>query len=222
MTRVSSNSYKPTRPAPFIVVDGVNGAGKSTLLKKIAAYLAEHSLPFIQTREPGGSPLGQVLRSMILEHSYGKPSPYAELLLFSADRAHHIDTVIKPALAANNIVLCDRFFYSTVAFQGAGRGLPEADIDAITKVAVRDCFPDAVILLDVDPAIGLQRVRQRVADADAFEDEELAFHTRLRGRFLAMADSRPESFFVLDATPAPEVVWEQCHQILEAITRNMR
>ncbi len=194
----------------FIVVDGVNGAGKGTLLRNISASLAR-VLPTINithTREPGGTPLGLELRKILLQSETSSRCGMAEALLFSADRAQHVEAVLKPALHSNGIVLCDRYYYSTVAFQGYGRGLPVEQLITVSEIATSGIKPDLVILLDLDPAEGLRRAAKRSGqgggERDAFEDEELAFHKRLRAGFLELAERCPEPFCLIDASKSQQ------------------
>jgi dTMP kinase len=202
----------------FIVFEGVNGGGKSSLIKAVSEALEARQ--HIVSREPGATPLGVEIRALLLAHKAGKPSPTTELLLFSADRSHHVDTVVTPALNEKKMVLCDRYFYSTLAFQGYGRGIPLQEIETISQIATKNLMPDFVVLLDLDPATGLRRTKGRTSDGkDAFEDEELAFHTRLRNGFLTMAETRPEPFFVIDANKPKEAVFDEVISLIKTIYR---
>jgi len=194
-------------PKGFLAVDGVNGAGKSTLIERLAAHLEERALPFVMTREPGGTPLGSVLRPVLLE---SRLSPLAELFLFAADRAEHVAARIRPALAARRLVVTDRYYYSTAAFQGYGRRLPLDRVERINSLAVDGCYPDALILLDLDAAEGLRRTRGRElsGERDCIENEELAFHHRLREGFLDLARRCAEPCLVIDAGQSREAIWQ--------------
>ncbi len=196
--RVNLDKKPSSTPKGFIVIEGANGGGKSTLQRALAAYLEAKGKKVLLTREPGATKLGVELRSILLEGKVGKLTPRAELLLFAADRAEHVETVIRPAVNAGSLVISDRYFYSTSAFQGNGRGLDKATIEILNELAVASMLPDLVILLDLDAAIGLARIRER--GGDSFEKEDLAFHRRIRDGFLALADTRPEPFLVIDAT----------------------
>ncbi len=161
--------------------------------------------PVCDTREPGGTPLGVELRKLLLEWTGERKSDRAELLLFAADRAEHVDKVIRPALSGGKWVLCDRFVYSTITFQGHGRGIRRDWIDHANELAVQGTYPDLVILLDLDPVEALKRVAARTGNGkDAFEDEELSFHARIRDGFLECADTSKIPFLVLDATKTPD------------------
>ena len=159
----------------------------------------------LETREPGGTPLGEELRKLLLEWSGEKKSDRTELLLFAASRAEHVDKVIVPALNRGSWVLCDRYLYSTVTFQGHGRGIRRDWIDQANALAVQTTLPDLVVLLDLEPREGLRRIASRQDNGkDSFEDEELAFHERIRHGFLECADTSQVPFLVLDGMLPPE------------------
>lgn len=207
-------------PQGFIVLEGVNGAGKTTLAERILALLTEYQRPYLFTREPGATPLGKELRRLLLESPHLKLSPNAELLLFGADRAEHVTKVLRPALAEKRLVVSDRYYYSTVAFQGYGRRLDHGLVQQINNIATGALEPDFVILLDIDAKLGLERSRkrQRVTGEkveDSFELETLAFHERIREGFLALADSLPTPFLVLDAEKSPEQLFAVARDALD-------
>jgi dTMP kinase len=210
----------------FLVLDGPNGAGKSTLQTKIINYLAEIDRLAISTREPGGTEFGQTIRSLILgQKSNDQLDPWTEVFLFSADRNEHIQKKIIPALQANKIVVCDRFYYSLIAFQGYGRGLHLDDINIINQQVVKNCLPDLVLLLDLDPKVGLDRTKKRSsetvnAEEDAFEREALEFHTKLRNGFLEIAQNCQEPCLLVDATRSAEQVWETTKKIIDHWIKN--
>lgn len=181
----------------LITFEGVEGAGKSTLLAAVAAYLRSHGRQVLLTREPGATELGQRLRALLL-HEVKELSARAELFLYLADRAEHIDSVIRPALLAGQIVLCDRFTDSTIAYQGYGRQLPLSFVTEACAMA-QSLAVDRTYLLDLDPAIGLNRAKARGLAADRLERERLEFHQRVRDGFLALAASAPKRVLVLDA-----------------------
>lgn len=203
-----STSHIYERPRGFLVLEGVNGAGKSTVKRHIESFLVDLGQPFASTREPGGTRLGVELRKILLEHSADAPSLMTELLLFGADRAHHVASHIVPALETGHIVLSDRYYYSTEAFQGFGRGLDRAAVQAVNKLAVGDILPDLVLLLDVDAKTGLERSKRRNDDKDAFEQEEIAFHDRVRQGYLTIAAECAEPVLVIDASQPQSVVVE--------------
>lgn len=207
-----STPFSSSNTAPFIVIDGINGGGKGTLIAGLGGWLAARGVPYIHTREPGGTTLGVTLRSLLL--SSPEPlAPGAELFLFLADRAQHVASVVKPALKRNQTVICDRFFYSTVAFQGYGRGLDCSRLLELNRYATNDLKPDLVIILDLPVQEALRRAERRSsvegAERDGFEAEEVAFHERVRAGFLALAEDLPERFLILDACQEPQQVLSQ-------------
>ena len=199
----------------FIVLEGVNGAGKTTLQRRIVEYIRTKGRGAVATREPGATPVGEAIRNLVLSPRPDKITPTAELLLFAADRAEHVAKFIRPTLARGVSVVSDRFFYSTTAFQGFGRGLDRATIDRLNTIAVGETVPDFVILLDLDAATGLARTAGRALagktsaesaamESDAMESEAIDFHDRIRNGFLSLAASQPEPFVVLDARRTPD------------------
>ena len=202
---VEPSQYKLSSHAPFIAFEGINGCGKTTLIRNLASHLTATNISHIITREPGGSPLGTEIRKLLLEWDGAEKSVRSELLLFAADRAEHIEKVIAPAQQADKWVLCDRFIYSTIAFQGYGRGLSRSLIDQANELAIGNTLPNVVVLLDIDPRIAAQRMASRTDNGqDNFEREALAFHTRIRNGFLELAETSPTPFLVLNAERSPE------------------
>lgn len=188
----------------FITFEGGEGAGKTTLIKQIVHELTSRHLPLVTTREPGGTSLGEEIRRLLLEPS--SLSPYAELSLFLASRAQHIAQVIRPALAENKIVLCDRFNDSSIAYQGAARGLGVAEVSRTCAFISQNLKPDLTLYLDLDPHIGLSRIQQR--SKDRIEAEALAFHISIRNAFHDLAKQEPHRLRLLDASQPPEKVFE--------------
>ncbi|WP_325048590.1 dTMP kinase [Salinibius halmophilus] len=183
--------------AKFIVLEGSEGVGKSTNLALIADILAAHG-DVVQTREPGGTPLAESIRQLLLSKQEDAPVPLAELLLMFAARAQHIEKKIKPALAQGQWVLCDRFTGSTRAYQGFGREMGLQAIDQLAELVHSDCQPDLVIYLDAPVEVGLQRAGQR-SQPDRFESEKLEFFNKVRQGYLAQAETDP-SWWVIDAS----------------------
>jgi dTMP kinase len=219
--RITPEQFAPTTAKGFLVVDGVNGAGKTTLLNAISQQLEDLGLPFLRTREPGPkTELGEAVRKLLLD-ARETVTPIAELFLFGADRAEHVQKIILPAIAAGTVVLADRYYYSTFAFQGKGRGLPVSLVETVNRSAVSQTYPDLAILLDLPPEIGLQRTKSResgkgdAAERDSFEEEEIAFHERLREGFLEKADSCSEPVLVIDATRSPEEIFSEISPLIE-------
>lgn len=200
----------------FIVLEGVNGAGKSTLVKKIAACLSEDKQDFFLTREPGSGEIGQVIRKILLDSKTTLPQ-LSELFLFAADRSNHVEKIIKPELKKGNIVISDRYYYSTIAFQGYGRKINLDTVNTINEIATAGLKPDFVILLDLDPKTGLIRNHaDKPEERDSFEEEDLAFHQRIRDGFLELARSLPEKFIIIDASQSADKVWEETKLALNA------
>ena len=200
----------------FITLEGGEGAGKSTQLQTVAACLTAAGIPFLTTREPGGTPRAEAIRSLLL--SPGEAEPMAsetELLLMFAARAQHVKQRIAPALAAGIWVLCDRFTDATRAYQGGGRGLDLSQIEALAAWVHGDCWPDLTLLLDVPAVQGLARAEKRSAK-DRIEQEALAFFERVRAHYLAQAAAEPERFRVIDAAPAEATVTAQVTATVEA------
>ena len=204
------------RRGRFITLEGGEGAGKSTQLQTVAACLTAAGIPFLTTREPGGTPRAEAIRGLLL--SPGEAEPMAsetELLLMFAARAQHVKQRIAPALAAGTWVLCDRFTDATRAYQGGGRGLDLSQIEALAAWVHGDCWPDLTLLLDVPAAQGLARAEKRSAK-DRIEQEALAFFERVRAHYLAQAAAEPTRFRVIDAAPAEAAVTAQVMAAMEA------
>ncbi len=204
------------RRGRFITLEGGEGAGKSTQLQTVAACLTAAGIPFLTTREPGGTPRAEAIRGLLL--SPGEAEPMAsetELLLMFAARAQHVKQRIAPALAAGTWVLCDRFTDATRAYQGGGRGLDLSQIEALAAWVHGDCWPDLTLLLDVPAAQGLARAAKRSAK-DRIEQETLAFFERVRAHYLAQAAAEPARFRVIDAAPAEAAVTAQVTATVEA------
>ena len=174
--------------------EGPEGAGKSTAIAFVAEKLREEGLDVVTTREPGAGPLGAKIRELLL-HGL-EITPKTELLLFLADRSNHVATVIRPALAANQTVICDRYIDSTLVYQGMARGLDKEFVEAANRFATSDLIPDLTLLLDVPAEIGLGRVR----NPDRLDKQPLEFHHAVRSGFLQLAGQDPARWIVLDAT----------------------
>ena len=170
----------------FITIEGAEGVGKSTCVSVVEQWLGEQGLHYVSTREPGGTSMGEQLRTLLLDPASGTIDPVAELLMMFAARAQHVSEVIKPALAQGQWVVCDRFIDSTYAYQGGGRGLSETVIEQTEDVALQGFTPDLTLVLDLPVEEGLKRVMSR-GDKDRFEREQLAFFERVRQTFLDRA-----------------------------------
>lgn len=197
-------------PARFYAIEGVDGCGKTGVVKHLAEHLKRTGHPAIMTREPGGTPQGEKIRALILSGTDDAWDQHSELLLMTAARVEHVGRVILPALASGSSVVSDRYVGSTIAYQGAGRGMPEDFIRLLHRVAVGDVWPDLVIVLDLDPRIGLARSKVRLSasaiDEGRFETLDLEFHRRIRQSYLDQASADPQRHVVVDATGDAEQV----------------
>lgn len=182
----------------FITVEGGEGVGKSTNIDFLCELLRKRSLKVLSTREPGGTPLAERIRDILLEHGEEPLPDTAELLLFFAARSLHVENVIRPALAEGTWVVCDRFTDTTRAYQGAGRGQDRARIETLARWVHPDFRPDLTLLLDAAHEIALARAERR-GDADRLEAEKEAFHARVRRSYLALAGAEPKRFAIIDA-----------------------
>lgn len=186
-------------PTPlFIAFEGGEGSGKSSQIGRLADTLRQDGHDVFATHEPGATSVGKAIRELVLETDE-QITPRSEALLFAADRAHHVETEIKPSLAAGRIVLCDRYIDSSIAYQGAGRTLPTAAVARLSEWATGRLLPDLTVLLDIDPEHGLGRAQKR-RDFDRLEREQLDFHERVRQGFLRLAHANPHRYLVLDGT----------------------
>lgn len=190
----------------FITLEGGDGAGKTTQAELLTAWLEANGRRVVRTREPGGTDLGLRVREIVL-HERGHIAPRAEALLYAADRAHHVETVVRPALARGDVVLQDRYIDSSVAYQGVARGLGAEQIRDVSDWAAGGLQPDRTVLLDLDVTEGRARVAAARGDTfDRLESEAAAFHESVRRAFLDMADAEPDRFLVVDAArPADDV-----------------
>src|ERR1700724_1964699 len=205
----------PVGTGRFITLEGIEGAGKSTLAQFASAWLGRHGIAVRLTREPGGTPLAERVRQIVLERGAEPVSPLTESLLMSAARALHVQNVIRPALARGEWVVCDRFTDATRAYQGSGRGVDAALIDALALAVHGDLKPDCTLLLDLPVSVGLARARARPgASADRFEAETGGFFEKVRAGYLALARREPQRFRIIDAA-APLAEVEQ--RIAEAL-----
>lgn len=200
----------------FITIEGTEGVGKSTNLTYVHEWLTRCGLEVVVTREPGGTPLAEEIRGLLLARREEPVDETAELLLVFAARAQHLQRVIKPALARGAWVLCDRFTDATYAYQGGGRGLDVATIAQLELLVQGDLRPDLTLVLDIDVEQGLQRARER-AELDRFESEEIAFFERVRQSYRSLAEAHPERYAVVDAGQPLAAVQRDIDQVLSAL-----
>jgi len=198
----------------FITLEGGEGVGKSSNLEFIRRHLEAAGKAVIVTREPGGTPLGEQVRGLLLDHRHNGMSADAELLLMFAARAEHLAQVIRPALAAGRWVLCDRFTDATYAYQGGGRGIATERIAALETWVQGDLRPDLTLLLDAPVAVGMARAGRRAADADRFEREQTAFFEQVRQTYLELAKDCAERYRVIDAGQPLSAVQDQLRREL--------
>ncbi|MCK3771022.1 dTMP kinase [Microbacterium aerolatum] len=195
------------RPGLWITLEGGDGSGKTTQAELLENWLRDSGRTVLRTREPGGSEVGQLIRDIVLHHR-GDIAPRAEALLYAADRAHHVETVVLPALERGEIVLQDRYLDSSVAYQGAGRVLDGAQVRDLSLWATNGALPDLTVLLDLDPVTARQRLDSADKPFDRLEAEKQDFHVRVREAYLALADAEPGRFVVLDAAASPDEIAE--------------
>jgi dTMP kinase len=202
----------------FITLEGIEGAGKSTVARLVCEWLAARSIGVRLTREPGGTALAERVRQVVLERGAETLTPVAETLLVFSARAIHVENLIRPTLARGEWVVCDRFTDATRAYQGSGRGVDAAWIDALAEVVHGDLRPDCTLLLDLPPAVGLERARRRSGvAADRFEAETEAFFSRVRDGYLEVARREPRRVRVIDAALELKHVEAQVTRVLEGL-----
>jgi dTMP kinase len=195
----------------FITFEGVEGCGKTTQIKLLSEFFLARGLSPCLTREPGGCPIADKIRSILLDANNQALTPLSELMLYAAARSQHVSEVISPALQAGNIVLCDRFCDATISYQSFGRGIDRGVIDSLNFHACQGITPDLTVLVDCDPAIGLERALRRIEATsgpreERFELEALAFHQRVRAGYLHLAAAEPDRFLIIDGAAAIEKI----------------
>lgn len=208
----------------FLSLEGGEGTGKTTQLGLLARRLEGEGCSVVVTREPGGTALGARVRELLVRASDDPPTPLAELLLYAADRAHHVERIVRPALEGGRVVLCDRYADATEAYQGFGRGLPLATVRELNALATGGLWPHRTLILDLDPARGVPRALGREAPRqgereERFEAEAAAFHEGVRRGYLEIAAREPGRVRVVDAAGSPEEVaervWRQVRDLFE-------
>ena len=197
----------------FITFEGIDGSGKSTQLEILADGLRSRGIDVLTTREPGGTSLGYKLREVFLE-SEEAVTPLAELLLFAADRAQHVENLIKPALEAGRIVISDRYSDATVAYQGAGRGFSDATIQKVIELATGGLRPDLTLFFDIPTETALARTRGRSAKGNRMDQESEDFYELVRAEYLAIGEREPERFKIVDADGSIDEVSARVAEII--------
>jgi len=204
----------------FITLEGIEGAGKSTVARRVLQWLGQHSIAAALTREPGGTPLAERVRQIVLERAEEPLSAVTETLLMFAARGIHIESLIRPALARGEWIVCDRFTDATRAYQGGGRGVDPAWIESLATQVHGGLEPDCTLLLDLPVPMGLGRARSRqAAVTDRFEAETQAFFERVRAAYLELARREPQRIHVIDASDTLEAVERQVIAVLEGLRR---
>jgi len=207
------------KPGRFITVEGIEGVGKTTNIRFLSSAVEAYGHTVLTTREPGGTPMADRIRELLIEHGDEPMPDIAELLLMFASRALHVNNVIQPALAAGTWVICDRFTDSTRAYQGGGRGFPQQDIDRLADWVHGDLRPDLTILLDAPVEMGMRRAGRR-GEPDRIEIERDGFFNRVRACYLQLAAAEPDRFVVVDASQDLEVVRRSIEGICAALCAN--
>ncbi|WP_193596701.1 dTMP kinase [Microbacterium sp. YJN-G] len=191
----------------WVTLEGGDGSGKTTQAALLAEWLSGQGRTVLHTREPGGSEVGTLIRDIVLHHR-GEIAPRAEALLYAADRAHHVATVVRPALERGDVVIQDRYLDSSVAYQGAGRVLDAVQVRDLSLWATEGALPDVTVLLDIDPAAARHRLDADDKPFDRLEAEKEEFHARVRDAYLRLADAEPGRFLTIDATLPPKQIAE--------------
>jgi len=200
----------------WITFEGGDGSGKTTQAALLERWLREQGRTVVRTREPGGTEVGDLIRDIVLHHR-GDIAPRAEALLYAADRAHHVATLVRPALERGEVVIQDRYLDSSVAYQGAGRVLDAGEVRDLSLWATDGALPDVTVLLDIDPATARGRLDADDKPFDRLEAEKAEFHGRVRQAYLRLAEAEPERFIVVDATLAVEAIAETIRERITAV-----
>ena len=206
----------PENQGLFISFEGIDGVGKSTQADLMESYLAKRGLEVVRTLEPGGTELGVEIRHLLL-HRKGEVSVRSEALLYAADRAHHVASKIRPALAKGQIVISDRYLDSSVAYQGAGRQLDLTEVRELSLWAVDNLLPDLTVLLDLDAEAASIRRGQTGAEPDRLEREKISFFEAARETYKQLAAAEPNRFHLVDAAQDPDSIWKQIQPRLETL-----
>ena len=199
----------------FITFEGTDGAGKTTQIERLTADLRQTGYDVCLTREPGGTPISEQIREMLLNPDHSEMAATTELLLYAASRAQHVSEVIKPALEAGKVVISSRFADATVVYQGYGRGLDLERIHHLNRIATDGVTPDVTFVLDLPVEIGLQRVQNSRGGLDRLEREKIEFHRRLREGYEIIAKQEPERLKIIDAQVSPEQVYTQIQKAIQ-------
>ena len=209
----------------FITLEGIEGSGKTTQIRRLVEFLEDKGVDCVTTRQPGGTQIGENIRSILLDPANSALEPLAELLLYMADRAQHINELIRPALKHGKTVVCDRYFDATMVYQGFARGLSIELIGKLHQLLFDDLKPDVTLLLDLSPQVGLERAwqqlnnGQRSGDESRFEAEAVAFHEKVRAGYLELARFEPERFRIIDAAQTQNEVFAAMRKIVSSFLK---
>ena len=201
----------------FITFEGTDGAGKTTQIERLTADLRQTGYDVCLTREPGGTPISEQIREMLLNPDHSEMAATTELLLYAASRAQHVSEVIKPALEAGKVVISSRFADAMVVYQGYGRGLDLERISRLNRIATDGITPDVTFVLDLPVEIGLQRVQSSRGGLDRLEREKIEFHRRLREGYQTIARQEPQRLKIIDAQVSPEQVYTQIQEAIQPL-----
>ncbi len=206
----------------FISFEGIEGSGKTTQIKRVYAFLIKKGYEAVITREPGGTRIGALIRAILLDQQNSDMEPLTELLLYTADRAQHINEIIKPALGRHKTILCDRYFDATLVYQGIARGLNIELVKKLHAIICDNLKPDITFLLDLAPELGLQRAWQAINNGarnnheTRFEKESLAFHEKVRAGYLELARNEPGRFHIIDASREQDYIYRNIIELVSA------
>jgi dTMP kinase len=199
----------------FISIEGPEGSGKTSVINAVVARLIKEGFPIVFTREPGGTPIAEAIRSVILDKKNTELDARAEALLYAASRRQHLVEKVWPNLKEGKIVLCDRFIDSSLAYQGGGRGLGVDAVLNINLFATEGVFPDLTLLFDIEPEVGLKRINaSRKREVNRLDLEKLSFHQQVRSTFLSLAKNEPKRFVIIDASQPFEHVLDEAYRII--------
>ncbi|MEW8973832.1 MAG: dTMP kinase [Tissierellaceae bacterium] len=200
----------------FITLEGPDGSGKSTIIKLLGEYFQQKGIDFIMTREPGGTPIGEKIREIILDNGNTAMGPETEALLYAASRGQHVHEKIIPALKEGKVVLCDRFILSSLAYQGVGRGLGIKEVKMINDFALKGIYPDLILFFHIDPEITLSRKTEKLG-GDRLEKEGNEFHKRVYDGYMELLKMYPKNIEIIDATRSIEEVLEHSIDTIEKL-----
>ncbi|MBI2092550.1 MAG: dTMP kinase [Deltaproteobacteria bacterium] len=192
----------------FITFEGIEGCGKTTQIKLLDEYLRKKGFETVLSREPGGTKIGDKIRAILLDPEHKEMTPLAELFLYEASRAQHVNELINPAVESGKVILCDRFADSSAAYQSAARLLPKDLVDELNNIAIAGIKPDLTVILDINPEEGLKRAHVR-GKPDRFEQEKMDFHERVRNGYLALAKKEPKRFIVINGRKTVEEIHKE-------------